>query len=148
MMTCTNCNSEYEPNTGATHCSRCGAAYPRSWKDRKDEISVAFMILSTVTAAIAVSWKYGWPWAIVGAWGGFLLASLFGSRLGGMYLFVLTVGLFMVTTCLVGPIEVFLLIPSPWRWIALLWLAIGVLLFIISMNVFGGARDHKGNRIK
>jgi hypothetical protein len=89
----------------------------------------AWLVASlSFTVAIAFGWYFGWPWAILGAWVGFLIAFLPSQVRLGIYALGLLQSMFMITTCGIGPVEVFLIASSPVRWVGLIWLIFSLFL--------------------
>jgi hypothetical protein len=127
-MTCPNCSAPLTTNT--VYCEQCGAKLPEKTKrrfslsemlpQRADSVAFLFTVFFSVAATVVVWQAFGWPWAILGTWMGFLLAcALCRFPLWSNFL---TAILSLATTCVIGPIEAFLLLPTPWRWLGTLWL--------------------------
>lgn len=126
-MTCPHCSA---PQTADTvYCAQCGAKLPEKTRKRyylsdiqpkrSDSVAFLFTVSFSVATTVAVWRTFGWPWAIVGAWIGFLLACALCRF--PLWTNFLTAILSLATTCLIGPLEAFLLLPTPWRWLGVLW---------------------------
>lgn len=139
-MLCPNCSAPLTPNTA--YCAKCGAKLPEKVKRRSylsdllpqpaDSVAFLFTVFFSVAATVVGWHTFGWPWAIVGAWGGLLLACTLCRF--PLWSNVLTAILSLATTCVIGPIEAFLLLPSPWRWLGALWLLGSLLLTLRTLS--------------
>ncbi len=138
-MTCPHCAAPVTAEV--VRCAQCGALLPiesgrryhihdPSLRERDRFLSI-FVLLFTLATTLLTVWYFGWPWAIAGTWAGFLLASLLCRYpLGSNFLATI---LSLATTCVIGPIETFLLLPTPWRWLGVLWL-VGSLVMTIRIS--------------